>query len=158
MWWLKSVFLKTVHDYRIAILGWGIGMGLVVASPMASVATLVSTPQAREQLDSLAASFAWNADVVAVNTIGGYATWMIGMFIFLIAISPLLAGDRMLPRVLERGPLHLLTPAPPPPVGVARPRGPALWRPPLASARPGRRSRWPDIRQDHPAADSGRLS
>jgi ABC-2 type transport system permease protein len=96
MWWLSSVFLKTLRDYRVAILGWGIGMGLVVVSPMASVATLITTPQAREQLISLAASFAWNADVVAVDTIGGYATWKIGIFVFLIAIWPLLAGSRML--------------------------------------------------------------
>src|SRR5436309_6411816 len=79
--WLSSVFLKTLRDYRIAILGWGIGMGLVVVSPMASVSTLITTPEAREQLASLAANFAWNADVVAVTTIGGYATWKIGVFI-----------------------------------------------------------------------------
>ena len=94
--WLRSVFLKTLRDYRIPILGWGIGMGLVVVSPMASVATLLSTPQAREQLVGLAATFAWNADVVAVDTIGGYATFKIGIFIFLIAVWPLLAASRML--------------------------------------------------------------
>jgi hypothetical protein len=32
---------------------------------MASVAALVTTPQEREQLVSLAATFAWNADTVA---------------------------------------------------------------------------------------------
>jgi ABC-2 type transport system permease protein len=63
--WLSSIFLKTLRDYRVAILGWGIGMGLVVVSPMASVAALVTTPQEREQLVSLAATFAWNADTVA---------------------------------------------------------------------------------------------
>src|SRR5438445_475504 len=52
--WLSSVFLKTLRDYRIPILGWGIGMGLVLISPMASVSALVTTPQAREQLVSLA--------------------------------------------------------------------------------------------------------
>jgi ABC-2 type transport system permease protein len=72
--WLSSVFLKTLRDYRVAILGWGIGMGLVVVSPMASVAALVTTPEARQQLASIAASFAWNADAIAVTTIGGYAT------------------------------------------------------------------------------------
>src|SRR5450759_3100595 len=73
--WLRSIFLKTLRDYRVAILGWGIGMGLVVISPMASVAALVTTPQARQQLISIAATFAWNADPVAVDTIGGYATF-----------------------------------------------------------------------------------
>ena len=37
---LSSVFLKTLRDYRIPILGWGIGMGLVVVSPMIAVARL----------------------------------------------------------------------------------------------------------------------
>jgi len=86
--WLSSVFLKTLRDYRIPIFGWGIGMGLVVVSPMASVATLLPTPQARAQLVSLAATFAWNADVVAVDTIGGYATFKIGIFIFLATALP----------------------------------------------------------------------
>src|SRR5712691_9169370 len=101
--WLRSVFLKTLRDYRVAILGWGIGMGLVVVSPMASVGTLVTTPQAREQLVSLAATFAWNADVVAVDTIGGYATFKIGIFVFLIAVWPLLAASRMLRGEEEGG-------------------------------------------------------
>src|SRR6202521_1913368 len=81
--WLRNVFMKTLRDYRIPILGWGIGMGLVVVSPMASVAALVTTPAARQQLAAIAASFAWNADAVAVTTIGGYATFKIGLFIFL---------------------------------------------------------------------------
>jgi ABC-2 type transport system permease protein len=127
MWWFKSVFLKTVHDYRIAILGWGIGMGLVVVSPMASVAALVTTPQAREQLVSLAASFAWNADVVAVDTIGGYATWKIGIFVFLIAVWPLLAGSRMLRGEEERGSLDVLLSVPRPRVGVALEKVAAMW-------------------------------
>src|SRR5256714_11573007 len=110
--WLKSVFLKTLRDYRIPILGWGIGMGLVVVSPMASVATLLSTPQAREQLVGLAATFAWNADVVAVDTVGGYATFKIGVFIFLIAVWPLLAASRMLRGEEDRGSLDLLLSVP----------------------------------------------
>ena len=106
--WLSSVFLKTLRDYRIAILGWGIGMGLVVVSPMASVSALVTTPQARQQLVSLAQTFAWNADPVAVDTIGGYATFKIGIFMFLIAIWPLLAGSRMLRGEEDRGSLDVL--------------------------------------------------
>ena len=127
MWWLSSVFLKTLRDYRVAILGWGIGMGLVVVSPMASVATLVTTPQAREQLTSLAASFAWNADVVAVDTIGGYATWKIGIFVFLMAIWPLLAGSRMLRGEEERGSLDVLLSVPRPRIRVALEKLAAMW-------------------------------
>src|SRR6266480_4453036 len=88
----RSIFLKTLRDYRVAILGWGIGMGLVIVSPMASVATLINTPQARAALAALATQFAWNADPIAADTVGGYATFKIGIFIFLIVVGPRLAG------------------------------------------------------------------
>src|SRR5438270_683721 len=125
--WLSSVFLKTLRDYRIPIVGWGIGMGLVVVSPMASVATLLTTPQAREQLVSLAASFAWNADVVAVDTIGGYATFKIGIFIFLIAVWPLLAASRMLRGEEETSTLDVLLSVPRPRLRVALEKVAAMW-------------------------------
>ncbi len=125
--WLRSVFLKTLRDYRIPILGWGIGMGLVVVSPMASVATLLTTPQARAQLVSLAATFAWNADVVAVDTIGGYATFKIGIFIFLIAVWPLLAASRMLRGEEDRGSLDVLLSLPHPRLAVALEKLVAMW-------------------------------
>jgi polyether ionophore transport system permease protein len=127
MWSLSSVYLKTLRDYRVAILGWGIGMGLVVVSPMVSVTTLISTPQAREQLLSLAASFAWNADLVAVDTIGGYATWKIGIFIFLIAVWPLLAASRMLRGEEDRGSLDVLLSVPRPRIRVALEKLAAMW-------------------------------
>jgi ABC-2 type transport system permease protein len=125
--WLRSVFLKSLRDYRIAILGWGIGMGLVVISPMASVAALVTTPQAREQLISLAATFVWNADVVAVDTIGGYATFKIGILIFLIAIWPLLAASRMLRGEEDRGSLDVLLSLPRRRTRVALEKVVAMW-------------------------------
>jgi ABC-2 type transport system permease protein len=125
--WLSSIFLKTLRDYRVAILGWGIGMGLVVISPMASVAALVTTPQARQQLISLAATFAWNADPVAVDTIGGYATFKIGIFMFLIAIWPLLAGSRMLRGEEDRGSLDVLLSLPRPRLSVALEKLAAMW-------------------------------
>src|SRR5919202_1629169 len=106
--WLSTIFLKTLREYRIPIFGWGIGMGLVVVSPMASVDTLINSPQAREQITSLAASFSWNAEAVALDTIGGYTTWKIGTFIFLIAIWPLLAASRTLRGEEERGTLDVL--------------------------------------------------
>ena len=108
----KNVFLKTLRDYRIAIFGWGIGMGLTIVSPMASVAELVRTPEARAALATLAAQFAWNADPVAADTIGGYATFKIGIFIFLICVWPLLAASRMLRGEEDRGSLDVLLSVP----------------------------------------------
>src|SRR5215470_15571919 len=94
--WFTGVFLKTLRDFRIAILGWGVGMGLATFEVQATVGSLVSTPAARATLVSLAGSFAWNADAVAVDTVGGYATWKVGIFFLLVAIWPLMACSRML--------------------------------------------------------------
>src|SRR5579875_2912864 len=105
---LRNIFLKSLRGYRLPILLWGLGMGLAVVSPMASVASLIKTPQELKQLAALAADFAWNAEPVAITTIGGYTTWKIGMFMLLIAIWPLLAASRMLRGEEERGELDLL--------------------------------------------------
>jgi ABC-2 type transport system permease protein len=125
--WLRNVYLKTLHDYWIPILGWGIGMGLVAVSPMATVGTLVTTPQARQELVTLASTFAWNADVVAVDTVGGYATWKIGIFIFLIVVWPLLAASRMLRGEEDRGSLDVLLALPQPRVRVVLEKLAAMW-------------------------------
>ena len=123
----SSIFLKTLRDYRIAVIGWGIGMGLVIVSPMASVATLISTPQQREALAALAAQFAWNADPVAADTVGGYATFKIGIFIFLMCVWPLLAASRMLRGEEDRGSLDVLLSMPRSRSRVALEKVAAMW-------------------------------
>jgi ABC-2 type transport system permease protein len=105
---LRSIYLKTLRDYRVAIAGWGIGMGLTIVSPMASVAALIKTPEARAQLASLAQQFKWAADPVAAGTVGGYATFKIGIFILLMAVWPLLAASRTLRGEETTGVLDIL--------------------------------------------------
>lgn len=124
---LKNTFLKTLRDYRVAILGWGIGMGLTIVSPMASVGTLINTPAARAQLAQLAAQFKWAADPVAASTIGGYATFKIGIFILLLAVWPLLAGSRMLRGEEDRGSLDVLLSLPRTRFQVAVQKTLAMW-------------------------------
>jgi len=106
--WFKSVYLKTLRDFRIAILGWGTGMGLLMYAVLASVPSLMTTPQARASLVSLSGSFAWLAEPIAVDTPGGYATWKYGFTILLIAIWPLMACSRLLRGEEERGSLDAL--------------------------------------------------
>src|SRR5437016_12079793 len=125
--WLRNVYLKTLRDYRVAILGWGIGMGLVIVSPMASVSELVRTPEARAALVSLAKTFVWNADAIAADTVGGYATFKIGIFIFLICIWPLLAASRMLRGEEDRSSLDVLLSVPRGRVRVALEKLAAMW-------------------------------
>ena len=130
----RSIFLKTLRDYRVAILGWGIGMGLVIVSPMASVAALISTPAQRAALANIAAQFAWNADPIAADTVGGYATFKIGIFTFLICVWPLLAGSRMLRGEEDRGSLDVLLSAPRTRASVALQKVAAMWIALLAMA------------------------
>ena len=106
--WFKSIYLKTVREFRIAILGWGVGMGLLVYVVLAAVPSLVATAAARASLVSLSGSFSWIAEPIAVDTPGGYATYKYGVLMLLIAIWPLMVGSRMLRGEEERGSLDAL--------------------------------------------------
>jgi polyether ionophore transport system permease protein len=106
--WFKSIYLKTLRDFRIAILGWGIGMGLLIYAVLAAVPSLLTTPEARASIVSLAGSFAWLAEPIKVDTPGGYATWKYGFTLLIIAIWPLMACSRMLRGEEERGSMDAL--------------------------------------------------
>src|SRR6266516_3102660 len=106
--WFTSIYLKTLREFRIAILGWGVGMGLLMYVVLAAVPSLVATPQARASLVSLSASFSWLADPIAVDTPGGYATYKYGILMLLIASWSLMACSRMLRGEEERGSLDAL--------------------------------------------------
>ena len=125
--WFRNVFLKTLRDYRVAIIGWGVGMGLVIVSPMASVAALISTPAQHAALASIAAQFAWNADPVKADTVGGYATFKIGVFVFIACIWPLLAASRMLRGEEDRGSMDVLLSAPRTRLSIALQKVAAMW-------------------------------
>src|SRR5438105_14035968 len=106
--WFRNVYLKSLRDFRVAILGWGVGMGLLVYVVLASFPSLVATPAARASLVSLAGAFSWLAAPIAVDTPGGYATFKYGFTILLIAVWPLLACSRLLRGEEERGSLDVL--------------------------------------------------
>jgi ABC-2 type transport system permease protein len=125
--WFKSIFLKTLRDFRIAILGWGLGMGLLVYAVMSTVPSLIATPQARASLVSLAGSFSWLAEPVAIATPGGYVTWKYGFTILIIAIWPLLACSRILRGEEERGSLDTLLSLPRGRVRIALEKLAAVW-------------------------------
>ncbi len=36
----RTVFSKTLHEYRVPVLGWGIGLGLLILAEFASVSAL----------------------------------------------------------------------------------------------------------------------
>jgi ABC-2 type transport system permease protein len=125
--WFSSIFLRTLRSYRVAIVGWGIGIGLVVLQPLATASTVVGTAAGRATLTQLAGAFAFNAAPVAVDTAAGYATWKIGVFILVMVIWPLLAGSRMLRGEEERGSLDVLLSVPRARSRVALEKLAAMW-------------------------------
>jgi ABC-2 type transport system permease protein len=125
--WFTSIFLKTLRDFRIAILGWGVGMGLLMYVVLAAVPSLIATPQARASLVSLSGSFDWLAEPVKVDTVGGYATWKYGLTVLIIAIWALIAGSRLLRGEEERGSLDALLSLPRGRVRVALEKLAAVW-------------------------------
>ena len=104
----RNIYLKTLRDYRIAILGWGIGIGLLIYVVLASFPSLVTTPQARASLVSLGPSFAWIAEPIKIDTAGGYATFKYGFTVLVMALWPLLASSRMLRGEEDRGSMDVL--------------------------------------------------
>jgi len=125
--WFRSTYLKTLREYRIAIFGWGIGMGLMMYTVISAVSDLIATPAARQTLVTLAQSFAWIAEPVRVDTAGGYATWKYGFTILVVAIWPILAGSRMLRGEEERGSMDVLLSLPESRMQVALQKLAALW-------------------------------
>src|SRR2546421_10900481 len=125
--WFKSVYLKTLRDFRVAILGWGMGMGLLVYVVLVSFPSLVATAAARASLVSLAGAFSWIAEPLAVDSPGGYATFKIGFTILLIAIWPLMACSRLLRGEEERGSLDALLSLPRGRVRIALEKLAAVW-------------------------------
>jgi polyether ionophore transport system permease protein len=104
----RNIYLKSLRDYRIAIPGWGLGIGLLIFVVLSSFPSLVETPAARASLVSLGPSFAWIAEPLKIDTPGGYATFKYGFTVLIMALWPLLACSRMLRGDEERGSMDVL--------------------------------------------------
>src|ERR1700736_1442799 len=100
--WFSSIYLKTLRDFRVGILGWGLGWGLLLAAIFTTVPSLVSTPAARAALVALGPSFAWLGEPIKIDTPGGYAMWKYGFTVLVVALWPILAESRFLRGEEER--------------------------------------------------------
>ena len=125
--WFRSVYLKTVRDFRVPILGWGLGVGLLMAAVIAALPTVLATPEARSAVIALAPSFAWFAEPVRVDTPGGYATWKYGLTLLVVAIWPLLAQTATLRGEEEKGSLDALLSMPRTRARLALEKVAAMW-------------------------------
>src|SRR5256886_1527857 len=123
----RSIYLKSLRDYRVPILGWGLGLGALMATVLVAVPAVFATPTAKAAIVALGASYAWVAEPIKIDTAGGYATWKYGITILVVIIWPLLAGTGMLRGEEERGSLDVLLSAPRGRVRVALEKLAALW-------------------------------
>jgi polyether ionophore transport system permease protein len=123
----RSIYLKTLRDFRVPILGWGLGLGALMAAVFAAVPSAFATPAAKAAVVSLGASFAWIAEPIKIDTAGGYATWKYGITILVVVIWPLLAGTGMLRGEEERGSMDVLLSLPRRRVRVALEKLAAMW-------------------------------
>jgi len=109
------VFLKTLRDHRVPILGWGLGMGVLAPMVFAGVSSVFAkSPQARAELLALTRNPALRlfAEPVDVLTPGGYATWRLSLVLPLLAIWALLTVSRTLRGEEEHGALDMLLSVP----------------------------------------------
>ncbi|MDQ6644772.1 MAG: hypothetical protein M3Y76_10005, partial [Chloroflexota bacterium] len=81
----RSVWSKTLREYRVPILGWGLGLGLLLLTTLAAYATQVPDATARATLAGVAQSLRFFGDAVAITTPTGYVTFRI-MELFLPAL------------------------------------------------------------------------
>jgi ABC-2 type transport system permease protein len=108
--WLRNIFLKTLGDCRIAILGWGLGIGVITPLIFALIPTLLSDSNARATLNALVKLPAIRlfGEPVDVLTPGGYATWRLALILPLLSVWALLVTSRTLRGEEESGALDLL--------------------------------------------------
>src|ERR1700737_3687217 len=93
--WFSSIYLKTLRGFRVPILGWGLGLGVLMAAVLAAIPTVLATPEARAAVVSLGPSFARFAEPIKIDTPGGYATWKYGLTLLVVAIWPMLAESAL---------------------------------------------------------------
>lgn len=108
---LRSIWTKTLREYRVPILGWGLGLAIVVYTQIYAVGLL--SLKARLDAAQLAASLRFFGDPVALTTPTGYATWKtMGALPAFLGIWAVLAGARLLRREEERRSLDVLLSTP----------------------------------------------
>lgn len=107
----RTIWSKSLRDYRVPILGWGIGLGLLMVAGLAA-----ATPALRDAYASIEQSLRFLGDPFAMHTPEGYATTRyLELFAPLIlSVWAILAGARMLRGEEERGTMDVILATPQP--------------------------------------------
>ena len=105
----RSMWNKSLRDYRVAILAWGLGLALFGAIDFAE-----STPTTLAAFGSLVQLFRFLGNPYQIQTPEGFITWRIMELIMPLAISfwPILAGARLVRGEEERGSMDVLLATP----------------------------------------------
>jgi ABC-2 type transport system permease protein len=108
----RTVWSKTLREYRFAIPGWGIGLGLLLYAEFASATAL--DPTSLSTVGQLAQMIRLFGDPLAFTSPAGYVTFRdFGIFLpILLSIWTLLAGARLVRGEEERGSLEVLLSTP----------------------------------------------
>ncbi len=105
-WAFGAIWSKSLRAYRVAILAWGIGLGLLL---MATAAASPSIATAAGQLSSVTQSFSFFGDPVAIGTPQGYITFkFLGLLPLVLGIWAVIAGAHLTRGDEESGALDLL--------------------------------------------------
>jgi ABC-2 type transport system permease protein len=107
----RTIWSKSLRDYRIPILGWGIGLGLIML-----IEFVTATPSVITGWASVGSSTRFFGDSFASQTIEGYVTARLLEVIVPIVLSiwPILAGARLVRGEEERGTLDVVLATPQP--------------------------------------------
>jgi ABC-2 type transport system permease protein len=108
----RTIWSKTLRDYRTPTLGWGIGMAIILLGSYAAFAQQGS--QATASLNQIAQTFRFFGDPVSISTLSGFITWRVLDLFAPTALSiwALLAGARMVRGDEERNAIDLLLATP----------------------------------------------
>ncbi len=107
----RTILTKSLRDYRWAILGWGLGLGLIVYAQYATfAATLGASPA---QVQKLVQQFEFFGEAARVDTPGGFVTFKImGVLPVILGIWTVLAGARLTRGEEESGALDIVLSTP----------------------------------------------
>ena len=111
----RTIWSKSLRDYRVPILCWGLGLGLLMLIEFAA-----STPAIMSAYAAVAPGLRFLGDPVAITTPEGYVTARL-MEVFLpliLCIWPILVGARLVRGEEERGTMDVLLATPQPRVRV----------------------------------------
>lgn len=108
----RSIFTKTLRDYRVPLLIWGIGLGLMIYAyfPLYTTQLKGVSP---EDLVRLTESQRFFAEPVEITTAAGYVTWkVIATLPLILGVWTARAGGRLGRLAEERGTLDIVLATP----------------------------------------------